>query len=25
MKAKKSWLGMINTENWLSEVRGGYD
>ncbi|MFA5511845.1 MAG: hypothetical protein WC313_05295 [Candidatus Kapaibacterium sp.] len=25
MKAKKNWLGMINTENWLSEVRGGYD
>lgn len=24
-KAKKSWLGSINPENWLKELRGGYD
>jgi hypothetical protein len=24
-KAKKSWLGGINPENWLREIRGGYD
>jgi hypothetical protein len=24
-KAKKSWLGNINPETWLSEMRGGYD
>ena len=24
-KAKSSWLGNINSENWLREIRGGYD
>jgi hypothetical protein len=24
-KAKKSWLSSINAENWLKEIRGGYD
>ena len=24
-KAKKSWLGDINPDEWLKEVRGGYD
>ncbi len=24
-KAKKSWLGSINADNWLAEIRGGYD
>lgn len=24
-KAKKSWLEDINPENWLKEIRGGYD
>jgi hypothetical protein len=24
-KAKKSWLGTINAEDWLKEIRGGYD
>ncbi|MBA3285831.1 MAG: hypothetical protein H0U27_12340 [Nitrosopumilus sp.] len=24
-KAKKSWLGNINPDNWLREIRGGYD
>ena len=24
-KAKKSWLGNINPDNWLKEIRGGYD
>ncbi|MFY9160772.1 hypothetical protein [Aquirufa ecclesiirivi] len=24
-KASKSWIGSINSENWLREVRGGYD
>ena len=24
-KAKKSWLENINADNWLSEIRGGYD
>lgn len=24
-RAKKSWLGNINPENWLKEIRGGYD
>ena len=24
-KAKKSWLGQIDSEAWLKEVRGGYD
>jgi len=24
-KAKKSWLGNINPDNWLTEIRGGYD
>ena len=24
-KAKKSWLGGINPESWLNEIRGGYD
>lgn len=24
-KAKKSWLGSINPENWLKDIRGGYD
>ncbi len=24
-KAKKSWLGGINPDNWLKEIRGGYD
>lgn len=24
-KAKKSWLGDINADNWLKEIRGGYD
>jgi hypothetical protein len=24
-KAKKSWLGSINPDNWLNEIRGGYD
>jgi len=23
--AKKSWLGKINTDKWLREIRGGYD
>jgi hypothetical protein len=24
-KAKKSWLGNIDAEKWLREIRGGYD
>lgn len=24
-KAKKSWLGSIDPDNWLKEIRGGYD
>ncbi len=24
-KAKKSWLGKINPDNWLKDIRGGYD
>lgn len=24
-KAKKSWLGTINPDNWLREIRSGYD
>jgi len=24
-KAKKSWLGGIDPDNWLKEIRGGYD
>lgn len=24
-KAKKSWLGQVNPDNWLREIRGGYD
>lgn len=24
-RAKKSWLGEINSQNWLNEIRGGYD
>ena len=24
-RAKKSWLGNINPDNWLKEIRGGYD
>lgn len=24
-RAKKSWLGSINPEKWLKEIRGGYD
>ena len=24
-KAKKSWLGNINPDTWLNEIRGGYD
>ena len=24
-RAKKSWLGSINTDIWLKEIRGGYD
>ena len=24
-KAKKSWLGNIHPDNWLKEIRGGYD
>lgn len=24
-RAKKSWLGSINPDNWLNEIRGGYD
>ena len=24
-KAKKNWLGNINAENWLQDLRGGYD
>lgn len=24
-KAKKSWLGKIDPDNWLKEIRGGYD
>jgi hypothetical protein len=24
-KAKKSWLAEINPDEWLKEVRGGYD
>ncbi len=24
-KAKKSWLGNINPDSWLREIRGGYD
>lgn len=24
-KAKKSWLGTINTDKWLNEIRGSYD
>lgn len=24
-KAKKSWLGGINPDSWLKEIRGGYD
>ncbi|MCX8472475.1 MAG: hypothetical protein ORN85_02375 [Sediminibacterium sp.] len=24
-KAKKSWLGNINTDNWLKEIRRGYE
>ncbi|MBK9593198.1 MAG: hypothetical protein IPO32_17425 [Crocinitomicaceae bacterium] len=25
VKAKKSWLGKIDPDNWLREIRGGYD
>lgn len=24
-KAKKNWLGNINANDWLKEIRGGYD
>ncbi len=24
-KAKKTWLGSINSDKWLNEIRGGYD
>ena len=24
-RAKKSWLGEINSQNWLNEIRGGYE
>ena len=24
-KAKKNWLESINPDNWLNEIRGGYD
>lgn len=24
-KAKKNWLGAINPDNWLTEIRGGYE
>src|SRR5690606_20398195 len=24
-KAKKNWLGTINPDNWLNEIRGGYE
>jgi hypothetical protein len=24
-RAKKSWLGSINPDNWLKDIRGGYD
>lgn len=24
-KAKKAWLRNINADNWLTEIRGGYD
>ncbi|TZF85744.1 hypothetical protein FW774_01325 (plasmid) [Pedobacter sp. BS3] len=24
-KAKKNWLGSINPDNWLKEIRGGYE
>ena len=24
-KAKKSWLGNINPDTWLNEIRGGYE
>lgn len=24
-KAKKSWLGKINPDNWLKDIRGGYE
>lgn len=24
-KAKNSWLGKIDSDNWLNEIRGGYD
>lgn len=24
-KAKKSWLGNVDADNWLREIRGGYD
>jgi len=24
-KASKSWIGKINADNWLTEIRGGYD
>lgn len=24
-KAKKSWLGTINSDEWLKQIRGGYD
>ena len=24
-KAKKSWLGGINPDNWLKDIRAGYD
>jgi hypothetical protein len=24
-KAKKTWLGEINPDKWLKEIRGGYD
>lgn len=24
-KAKTSWLGSVNPDNWLKEIRGGYD
>jgi hypothetical protein len=24
-KAKQSWLGAINPDNWLKDIRGGYD
>lgn len=24
-KAKKSWLGDVNPDEWLKQIRGGYD